>query len=80
MIRNKKMKVKLDLLHNLLEDWQDGIVFHMILAASIEITFSLKLHILENMHGLRPSENMQKFHLDILNNVCKLPLPRMRIF
>lgn len=32
---NKKMKVKLDLLHNLLEDWQDGIVFHMILAAFI---------------------------------------------
>ena len=45
----------------------------MILAAYIEVTFSLKGHIIENMHGLRPSENMQKLHLDTLNNVCKLP-------
>lgn len=36
LMRSKKMKVKLDL-HNLLEDWQDGIVFHMILAAYISV-------------------------------------------
>lgn len=73
LIRNEKMKAKLDLLHNFVRGKQDGIVFHMILAAYIEVAFSLKGYIMENMHGLRPPENMQKMCLDILNNVYKLP-------